>query len=118
MMIPAIQSALSGLSAYSAKISSNASNIANAGTEGFKKSRILLSSAEPQGVQVQAERVELPGPTSYVQGSKGMELVEQSNVDIAEELPAMSLSAHLYKANLKTIQVADEMLGTLLKTRG
>jgi len=48
----------------------------------------------------------------------GMELVEQSNVDIAEELPAMSLNAHFYKANLKTIQVVDEMLGTLLKTRG
>lgn len=117
-MIPAMQSALSGLSAYSAKISSNANNIANAGTEGFKKSRILLSSAEPQGVQVQTERVETTGPMSYEQGDKGMELVEQSNVDIAEELPAMSLNAHLYKANLKTIQVVDEMLGTLLKTRG
>jgi len=118
MMIPAMQSALSGLSAYSAKISSNANNIANAGTEGFKKSRILLSSVEPQGVQVQTEWVETPGPMSYEQGSNGMELVEQSNVDIAEELPAMSLNAHLYKANIKTIQVADEILGTLLKTRG
>ncbi|MBW6521613.1 MAG: flagellar basal body protein [Desulfoarculaceae bacterium] len=37
MMIHAIKSALSGLSAYSTTISVNASNIANAGTEGFKK---------------------------------------------------------------------------------
>ncbi|MBW6521614.1 MAG: hypothetical protein K0A99_11515 [Desulfoarculaceae bacterium] len=52
---------------------------------------------------------------SYDLGS--IELVEQSNVDIAEELPVMSLSAHFYKATLKTLQVADEMLGTLFKTK-
>lgn len=117
-MIPALQSALTGLSAYSTKINSNADNIANAGTEGFKKSRVILSTAEPQGVQVQTERVESPGPMVYEQTSSGLELIEQSNVDIAEELPAMSLNAHFYKANLKTLQVADEMLGSLLKTRG
>lgn len=116
-MIPAIQSALSGLSAYSSKISSNANNIANASTEGFKKSRVILSTAEPQGVNVQTERVETPGPMNYEQTSSGMTLVEQSNVDIAQELPEMSLNAHLYKANLKTLQVADEMLGNLLKTK-
>lgn len=116
-MIPAMQSALSGLSAYSTKINANANNIANAGTEGFKKSRVLLSSAEPQGVNVNTERIETPGPISYEQTSNGMELVEQSNVDIGEELPAMSLNAHFYKANLKTIQAADEMLGSLLKTK-
>ena len=116
-MIPAIQSALSGLSAYSAKISSNANNIANANTEGFKKSRVILSTAEPQGVQVQTERVDTPGPMTYEQTSKGMGLVEQSNVDIAQELPEMSVNAQFYKANLKTLQVADEMLGSLLKTK-
>ncbi len=116
-MIPAMQSALSGLSAYSAKIGANANNIANAGTEGFKKSRLLLASAAPYGVEVHRERVETPGPLSYEQSSNGMELIEQSNVDLAEELPAMGLNANFYKANLKTIQVADEMLGTLLKTK-
>jgi flagellar basal-body rod protein FlgC len=116
-MIPAIQSALSGLSAYSAKINSNANNIANANTEGFKKSRVILSTAEPQGVQVQTERVETPGPMIYEQTSKGMELIEQSNVDIAQELPEMNINAQMYKANLKTLQAADEMLGSLLKTK-
>ncbi len=116
-MIPVMQSALSGLSAYSAKISSNANNIANVNTEGFKKSRVILSTAEPQGVQVQTERVETPGPMIYEQTSKGMGLVEQSNVDIAQEIPEMSINAQFYKANLKTLQVADEMLGSLLKTK-
>ena len=116
-MIPAIQSAFSGLSAYSAKINSNASNIANANTEGFKKSRVILSAAESQGVQAQTEQVETPGPLAYEQTSKGMELVEQSNVDIAQELPDMSINAQLYKANLKTLQVADEMIGSLFKIK-
>ncbi|MFH2122542.1 MAG: flagellar basal body rod C-terminal domain-containing protein [Pseudomonadota bacterium] len=116
-MISAMQSALSALSAYSTKINSNSNNIANASTEGFKKSRVILSSAEPQGVTAQTERVDTPGAMIYEQTSNGMELVEQSNVDIGEELPAMSLNAHLYKANLKTLQVADEMLGSLLKTK-
>ena len=116
-MIPAMQSALSGLSAYSAKISANANNIANASTEGFKKSRVILSTAEAQGVNVQTERVESPGPMIYEQTSTGVKVVEQSNVDIVEELPDMSLNSQLYKANLKTLQVADEMLGTLLKSK-
>jgi flagellar basal-body rod protein FlgC len=117
-MIPAMQSALSGLSAYSSKINSNANNIANGGTEGFKKSRVILSTAEPQGVKVQTAQVDTPGPMIYEQTGNGLELIEQSNVDLAEELPAMSLNAHVYKANLKTLQVADEMLGSLLKTKG
>jgi flagellar basal-body rod protein FlgC len=116
-MIPAMQSALSGLSAYSTKVSSNANNIANVNTEGFKKSRVLLSNAEPQGVQAQAQRVETPGPMTYEQTSKGLELVEQSNVDLGEELPQMSLNARFYQANLKTLQVTDEMLGSLLKAK-
>lgn len=116
-MIPAMQSALSGLSAYSAKVSSNANNIANVNTEGFKKSRVLLSNAEPQGVQAQSQRVETPGPMTYEQTSKGLELVEQSNVDLGEELPQMSLNARFYQANLKTLQVTDEMLGSLLKAK-
>lgn len=117
-MIPAMQSALSGLSAYSTKINSNADNIANANTEGFKKSRVILSPAVPQGVDVLTERVETPGHLVDEETSNGRELIEQSNVDLAEELPAMSLNAHFYKANLKTLQVADEMLGALLKTKG
>jgi flagellar basal-body rod protein FlgC len=116
-MIPAMQSALSGLSASSTKINSSANNIANAGTEGFKKSRVILSSAAPQGVKVQTELVDTPGPMIYEETSNGLELIEQSNVDLAEELPAMSLNSQLYKANLKTLQVADEMLGSLLKTK-
>lgn len=116
-MIPAIQSALSGLSAFSTKINSNANNIANAGTEGFKKTRVILSPVTPQGVTGRVERVETPGPMVSEPISEGLELVEQSNVDLGQELPEMNLNARFYEANLKTMKVADEMLGSLLKIK-
>jgi len=116
-MIPAIQSALSGLSAHSAKINSNANNIANASTEGFKKSRVILSAGEPQGVIARSQQVEAPGPMMVEQSGNGMELIGQSNVDIGQELPELSLNTRCYEANLKTLQTADEMLGGLLKIK-
>lgn len=116
-MIPAIQSALSGLSAFSTKINSNANNIANAGTEGFKKTRVILSPDTSQGVAGRVEQVETPGPMVYEPISEGLELVEQSNVDLGQELPEMNLNARFYEASLKTMKVADEMLGSLLKIK-
>lgn len=78
---------------------------------------MFLSSVEPQGVQAQAQRVETPGAMSYEEISKGMALVEQSKVNLGEELPQMSLNARFYEANPKTLQVTDEMLGSLLKVK-
>jgi len=46
-----------------------------------------------------------------------LEFVEQSNVDLGQELPEMNLNARFYQANLKTMKVADEMLGSLLKIK-
>jgi flagellar basal-body rod protein FlgC len=43
-----------------------------------------------------------------------MEMIEQSNVDLGEELPDMMLNMHGYKANLKTLQAASEMMQGLL----
>lgn len=116
-MIPALQSALSGLSAFSAKINTGANNVANVNTEGFKKSRVLLSTMEPQGVAVETQRVDTPGAFVYEPTNNGMELVEQSNVDLGQELPEMNVNSRFYQANLKTLQVADEMLGSLIKTK-
>ncbi len=113
-MIPAFQPALSGLKAFGTKIQSNANNIANANTDGFKKSRVNLASTSPQGVSATVEKVNSPGSSYFRETSDGMELTELSNVDLGSEIPEMNLNSQLYKANLKTIQVADEMMGTLL----
>ena len=113
-MIPPISSALAGLQAYGTKIQSNSNNIANSNSDGFKKTRVVNQSSTSQGVEALVQKVETPGPLVSRVTDEGQEMVELSNVDLANELVDMNQSAHMYTANLKTIQVADEMIGTLL----
>lgn len=113
-MIQAQNAALSALKAFSTRVNSNANNIANANTEGYKKTRVILSEADRQGVTTQVQKVETPGTVVYEAGESGYDPVELSNVDLAEEIPEMNLNSTMYKANLKTLQVADEMTASLL----
>ena len=113
-MIPAASSALSGLQAYGTKINSNANNIANLSSEGYKKTRVTLSSQAPQGVQANVETVDSPGNIRLEETAQGQEQVELSNVDLAEELPESQLNARFYQANLKTLETVDEMTKNLL----
>lgn len=114
MISPAQSSALSGLQAFSTRVNANANNIANANTDGFKRSRVNLESTETGGVKAVVEKMDTPGAVISQEGTSGMEDVELSNVDLGREIPEMNLNSTLYKANLKTLQVADEMTGTLL----
>lgn len=116
-MLPVSQSALSALQAFGTKLNSNANNIANSQSEGFKKTRVTLSDTQPQGVKANVEKVDTPGASHYEQTSQGTELVELSNVNLAEELPESNLNTTFYKANLKTLQVADEMTESLLNIK-
>lgn len=117
MISPAHNSAMTGLQAFSTKVNSNANNIANADTDGFKKTRVTLASTEAGGVSANVEKINTAGTVIYQEGNSGLEVVEMSNVDLAQELPEMNLNSTLYKANLKTLQVADEMTGSLLNLK-
>lgn len=113
-MISAVQAALSGLQAYQTKLANNANNIANANSEGFKKSRVVLEDQQPQGVTATVEKVDTPGAQVQQQTSDGYDIVELSNVDLGEELTEQMVSHHSFSANLKTLQVADEMVENLI----
>ena len=113
-MISGIHSALSGLTAIQTKIESNANNVANINTDGYKKTRVTLHEQEPQGIEAVVQQIQTPGPMVYEQTSAGETRVEKSNVELGEELPSMMLSRRFFQANLKTVQVQDEMLGSLL----
>ena len=117
MISPAQNSALSALQAFSTRVNSNANNIANANTDGFKRTRVNLESTEPGGVKAVVEKMDTPGATFFQEGSSGQEEVERSNVELSREIPEMKLNSTLYKANLKTLQVADEMTGSLLNLK-
>lgn len=110
-------SALSALQAFSTKVNSNANNIANANTEGYKKTRVNLETGKDGGVKPVVEKVDTPGARIFQDTSEGQKEVELSNVDLSQEIPEMSISSTLYKANLKTLQVTDEMTGTLLNLK-
>jgi flagellar hook protein FlgE len=113
-MISASNSALSALQAFSTKIQSNSNNIANANTEGLKKTRVTMAEVFPQGVRAQVDRVTLPGNGVFQETNDGLELVELANVELSAEIPEMNLGSVFYKANLKTIETVNEMTGALL----
>lgn len=117
-MITGVHSALSGLLALQKKSQATAHNTANVNTEGYKKVQVTLQETTPPGgVEARAEKIETPGPMVLEQTTTGLELVEQSNVDLTEELPNLMLSRRYYQANLKIVQSEDERLGHLLNIK-
>ena len=113
-MISPLNSALSAVQAYSTKIAANSDNIANSATPEYKRTRVTLSDAQPTGVQATTSKTTNPGPIVYDRTSAGLEPFEQSNVELGRELPDMMLNSHMIKANLKTLQAADELIGSVL----
>lgn len=117
-MLSGISSGLSALKAIQTRVASTANNTANVNTDGFKKTRVTMVEAEPQGVTTHAQRVDTPGPLVYETTQDGEVLVEKSNVELTEELPRMIIDRRAFEANIKTIKAQDEMLGSLLDIKG
>jgi flagellar hook protein FlgE len=115
-MIPAMDSALSSLSAFGKKMDVTANNIANVDTEGFKKSRADLQEAG-HGVTVNISRVNTPGAPIPAEDGTG-KMNESSNVDVAEEIVNLKTTDIAFQANLKTIQAEGKILGSLLDIFG
>lgn len=118
-MISGIHSGLSALSAIQIKTQVTANNVANVNTDGFKKTRATLVEADQQGgITTNIQQMATPGPMVYEPTENGDTLVEKSNVELTEELPKMLIDRRSYQANIKSIQVQDEMLGSLLDIKG
>ena len=83
----AMNSGLSGLAAATAALDASAVNIANA--------------SDPGAVRV-----------SISQGAR--DLQAGGEVDLAREIVGQSIASIAYRANLKTIQTADELTQTLM----
>ncbi|MFH1217707.1 MAG: flagellar basal body rod C-terminal domain-containing protein [Pseudomonadota bacterium] len=117
-MISGINSSLSALHAFAKKQESIADNTANVNTDGFKKTRVTIGSQANGAVMPQVERITTPGPMVFEQRQEGYGPVEKSNVEISEEIPQAMLNRRFYQANIKSMQIADEMLGSLLDIKG
>ena len=113
-MISGISSSLSALQAFTKKVEVSANNTANVNTDGFKKDTVTLSEGSKGGVTATVQKVATPGPLAQVQTTKGEEMVEQSNVELTEEIPANVLNQRAFEANVKAIQTQDQMTKSVL----
>jgi flagellar hook protein FlgE len=91
---------LTGLNAAQLRLDSAAHNVANLNTEGFKRQTVTQEELPHQG-----------GTRASVGRS------DQEGVVLEQELVDQISAAYAYKANLKTVQTQDEVLGTLLDMR-
>ncbi len=127
-MSSAINTALSGLNAASKRLENSANNIANqfstsTSLNGVTSNtpyvptdidQVSLSAGGVQALVKQRENATTQAydPTNPAANEDG--LVTYPNVDTAQELISQQVAAYDFKANLKTIKVADEMQQSLL----
>ena len=121
MPLGALYPTYSGLVAFQRKTNVTANNIANAHTDGFKKSRAALSTIQPQGVTATAEPVEQVEASEAITAERTKhsqqqveESNEESNVDIGEEMVNLLAGQRAYEANVRALEATDEMVGSLL----
>ena len=114
MPLGALPATYSGLSVSQRKIRVTANNIANVNTGGFKKSRTVLSTVQPHGVNTEVEQVETAGPSALKQTAQGEQSVKKSNVDIGEEMVNLLSGQRGYEASLRTLKTAAKMVGSLI----
>jgi flagellar hook protein FlgE len=117
-MISALSNTISALGAFGKKMGVIANNVANASSEGFKKSRAVLQEADSGGVKVEITRVETPGPVVAEETTEGIQETELSNVNLEEEIPNSLLTEKMFAANTKTVKTEEEMIGSVLDILG
>lgn len=113
-MFPSISNSYSGLVAAQARINAAANNIANANTPDFKKTRTLLEESSSGGVQVTLEKVNTPGSVVLEDSDQGLIKQELSNVSLEEEFVNLLIGKRSFEANLKSIEVQNQTLGSVL----
>lgn len=92
--------ALSGMHAAQTQLRASAHNIANLGTEGFRRERVLASTVGAGGVETLSEPLAEPGPA------------------MAEDLVGLLQAKNAFLANLAVFRADERMTGTLLDTVG
>lgn len=105
--------ALSAIRALFTKLDVTANNIANANTDGFKKSRVDMQETAPGGVRVSISTVDTPGdPVPPAEGETAAR--ETSGVSLEEEMVNLVITQYAFSANLKTLKTKEEMQKSLL----
>ena len=113
-MISACSGSISALFAFGKKMAVIANNVANSQSDGFRKSRTVLTESPVKGVSAEAMIIESQGNLAYGE-KEGKESVRKiSNVDLSQEISHSLLTKRYYQANLRVITVKEEMSESLL----
>jgi flagellar hook protein FlgE len=91
---------ISGLQTAQWRLDSAAHNVANLNTNGFRRQTVTQEDLPDQG-----------GTRAIVGQS------DQEGVALEREVVEQMSASYAFKANLKTIQTQDDVLGSLLDTR-
>ncbi len=113
MSFSTLNISLSGLQAATAKMQVTANNVANARTNGYQTQRVDMvqrsGGVEARPPADTATARPAPPPNEAAQASRA-----PSDVDLAQEMVKMTANESFYLANVRALEVAHGMLGTLL----
>lgn len=117
-MVAAIHGNVSALQAFSRQMNLSADNVANALSDGFKKSRAINTQGENGQIQTTITQIDTPGPMVEDPLSQTGALKELSNTDIAEEMTRQIVVEQAFNANAQVIKSYEETTGTLIDLIG
>ncbi|MFW6147834.1 MAG: flagellar basal body rod C-terminal domain-containing protein [Thermodesulfobacteriota bacterium] len=117
-MVAGIQTAVSALHGFSAKLAVVSNNVANFNTDGFTTRRASIQEKQYGGIEVSIQQKQTPpDPIADSEPSKTHDK-EASNVDLTEEITHMLLAARGFEANIRCFTTQDEMQSTVLDIIG
>ena len=121
---------LSGLQAASAQIANSANNVANANTTSsavvngesrspaFQPQTLVRSAVQPTGGVKTELRPRDPATIPVFSPESGLAdengVVDVPNVDLAEEAVSQKIATYDFEANLKALEVTDEIMKSLI----
>jgi flagellar basal body rod protein FlgC len=104
--------AQSGLEAASTRLDVSANNVANALTPGFVPSRVDAAEAAGGGVTTSVSKVS----DGEVRADRA--LLAASGTDLVAEIVGQRQAAVVYRANLATLRMAEELQDEVVKLKG
>jgi flagellar basal-body rod protein FlgC len=105
--------AQSGIEAAARRLDVSADDVANALTDGFVPGRLDAAEAPDGGVTTTVSRG--ADPLAEVRADRA--LLVGSGTDLVREVVAQSQAAAIYKANLATLKVADEVAEAVVRLK-
>ncbi len=113
MFIRSAQIALSGMQAATKQLETSAHNVANGIDEGFEPTSVSAHEVASGGV-----RVTISDDARAAASAGGGGSSPQSGTDLIYETGARIAASAAFKANLKSLETADDMTSALLDIVG